>query len=557
MTILFASNMGQSFVNIEGTITSSTSGGTFDSNFNQSSMYFLNGLIEVSLPSVQSDLWIHYDAEIVSLSTDGKQLTGFNTSANRFDWYIDRDSSANTAQMVIWNGSAYIDVGPVIPFVAVNARQTYDIHYVKHASAGVIELYYNSELLAQATGLDTSNFNTDVIQWHNAVNNSFYLSQVIIADECTICWKLAKTVPFNGSEIIKFVGSNLQALAGAASGTTNIALNSGLTGGLASAVSENDYVVAIFAVSSTADRTLSIVDPSSVPYTLLGTELYANDNYDANLRVAYKKMGSTPDAYVTFGATGAVADAGVIGVYVIRDADLTTFLDAAVTTVTSTNTGNPNPPSVTPVTLLASTLHIGCSAHDGSQNSFVNAPAFVNFVQLKGTGTNSVCAYAGMLNEWTSGAVDPTNLTSGATASTMSTASMSIAIRPQIAAQTFSDVAGASGVNENSGRSAASFVSSPTADQIFRARPKVFTPPSTGYEVKGVAANARVRRGDTGPQSANLLLRSNKTDYHKSDVAVTIGLDPINAVWDTDPTTSAAWTLDNANFALIGVRSRT
>lgn len=558
MTIFFASNTGQAYLNPAGVVTNSTS--NLDTTFVATSSQMSECMLEIVLPSAQSDLWIHFDANMSVHQNNGNTIGGWNISANRWDWYYYRAKGTTaTSQLYYWNGSSYVTAGAVIPWSESERYHTFDFHVVTHSSAGVIQMYYDSELLREVTGINTSNFASDLIRIQSMLSSPMFISQMIVADECTIGWKLANSSVAGVSEGTRFVGSNLQALAGATSGSTNISLSSGLTGGIASAVSADDYVVAVFAVSSTADRTLSITDPSAAAYTLLGTELYANDTYDANLRVAYKKMGSTPDAYVTFGNTGATNDAGVIGVYVLRGVDLTTFLDVAVATVTGLNGGNPDIGSTTPVTLQASTLFVGATAHDGTLTSYTNVPGFRNFVQQGGTGVNAIRLFIGMSpSEWASGSYNPVAVTGNVSVNTFSWGGMAIVMKPLQPAQTFSDAGtGVANINTTSGRYAAGFVSSPTADQIFRARSTLFTPPSTAYQVKGVAMSARTRRGDTGPQSANPVIRSAKTDYHKSDISIGVGLDPVCGVWETDPATSAAWTMDNANYAMVGVRSRT
>ena len=78
---------------------------------------------------------------------------------------------------------------------------------------------------------------------------------------------------------IGFVGSKIATQAASTTVGGSLSLNAGLTGGSASAVSAGDLVIAVFGTGSTADRTLSITDGTN-NYTLIGSELYANDNKD-------------------------------------------------------------------------------------------------------------------------------------------------------------------------------------------------------------------------------------------------------------------------------------
>jgi len=232
-------------------------------------------------------------------------------------------------------------------------------------------------------------------------------------------------------------------------------------------------------------------------------------------------------------------------------------LDVAVTTATGTNGGNVDLPTITPITTLSAFLFVGATAHDGTRTSHTNVPGFVNFVQQNGTGTNAVLVFVGMVAEWLSAALNPAALT-GTSTNTFSWGGMSIVLRPMQVAQTFTDSgATATVVAGNSSKSVASYISSAAADQKYRSRSRRHALVSAGYLVKAVGTNTRVRRGDTGPQSVNALIRSARTDYNKSDVAVSPAIDSINAIWETDPATSAPWTIENANLALVGVRSRT
>jgi hypothetical protein len=201
---------------------------------------------------------------------------------------------------------------------------------------------------------------------------------------------------------IQFVGGNITSKAGATSGNSTIALNSGLTGGISSSVSNGDLVLAVFATGSTADRTLSITDGTN-NYTLVGTELYSNDSTDTNLRVAYKFVSG--DTSVTFGPTGSTNDAGAMAVYVFRGVHPTTPLDVAAVTDTNINTGAANPPSITPVTAGSFIVAIGAS---GSFSTYTfTSSELVSFRTVNGSGVNDITLGIGHKNDWTSGAFDP------------------------------------------------------------------------------------------------------------------------------------------------------
>jgi hypothetical protein len=229
---------------------------------------------------------------------------------------------------------------------------------------------------------------------------------------------------------IEFVGGTVAAKAGAASGNTTIALNAGLTGGIASAVSAGDLVIAAFAVSSSGDTTLVITD-GTTNYTLIDSELFADDNSDTNLRVAYKFMGGTPDTDTTFGPTNNAAWSGAMAVYVFRGVDSTTPLDVAAVPATGIDSGIPNPAGITPTTAGAFIAVVGASAHTGATDTFTSSD-LTDFQTIGQNDSIDVSLGIGHKPDWTSGEFNPaafgfTQLDNVA----YSWAAMSIALRPE------------------------------------------------------------------------------------------------------------------------------
>jgi hypothetical protein len=231
-----------------------------------------------------------------------------------------------------------------------------------------------------------------------------------------------------GSGFIEFVGYAFYSKANGVNETNDIALNSGLTGGIAAAVSNGDLVVAVYSTGSIADRTLSITD-GSTPYTLIGSELYSNDAVDTNLRVAYKFVSG--DTLTRFGTQGDANDGGVTAVYVFRGVDQSSPLDVAAVTATAINSVLANPPAITPVTPGAWILAIGAGAFVGFPNTFTS-PDLSGFQSRHGPNTSydSVLGI-GYKNDWTSGAFNPAQFTfSDSDDGDNSWAAMTLALRP-------------------------------------------------------------------------------------------------------------------------------
>jgi hypothetical protein len=241
---------------------------------------------------------------------------------------------------------------------------------------------------------------------------------------------LARKMMVAAAAGIQYVGGNTAAKVGATTGDSTIALNSGLTGGIASSVSTDDLVIAVFATGTNSDLTLAITDGTN-NYTLIDSEMYVNSSYDLSLRVAYKFMGGTPDTATTFGPTGSDADAGAMAVYIFRGVDKTTPLDVTSTTATSTGFGAlPNPPSITPVTPGAFIVCIGAHGSSAGVQSYSSSD-LTAFLTIGENDANDVTLGIGQKDDWSSGAFDAAVFTfSGSTAFNQAAGAFSIALRP-------------------------------------------------------------------------------------------------------------------------------
>lgn len=138
--------------------------------------------------------------------------------------------------------------------------------------------------------------------------------------------------------------------------------NSDLTVTLPGGMAQNDVVYAAYGVidNTNTDRNCATVTSG---YTELA-DLFANDTNDTNLGVYRKVQGGSPDSTVVFSGVG-IATWGIWGaVEVLIDVDTTTPEDATTTTATGTNSGTPDPPSITTVTNNAWVVAIGASGEN-------------------------------------------------------------------------------------------------------------------------------------------------------------------------------------------------
>lgn len=230
---------------------------------------------------------------------------------------------------------------------------------------------------------------------------------------------------------ITFVGGAIAGKAGGTSGTSSITLSSGLTGGSRASVQEGDLVVGILSSGATSDVSLIIQDPSSNNYTLAGSELYSNGTtYDANLRVAYKRMGASPDASTLFGASGSGIAGAVSAVVVFSGVSSSTPLDVAVVTATGTGANYPNPGAVTPITQGAVIIGVGTMTEGLGSASISNGGSWGSFYYAEGSDDDDNHLGVGVKTDWTSGEFDPAAFGGSGANASGAWAAITLVLRP-------------------------------------------------------------------------------------------------------------------------------
>lgn len=198
-------------------------------------------------------------------------------------------------------------------------------------------------------------------------------------------------------------------------------------------VSTGDLAVVLVGVGSTLDRTLSA---TTSDWTKFGTELYSNgSSADANAAIFYRvaTTNSLP-ALTISGGTGSTADAGYGLLLLFSGVDGTTPLDVAIQTATGTATTRPNPPSITPTTEGALVFGAGVGA-TATGAIFTDPGSYVAetgyFQSFNSPDTVDCTIFMGIQEaNWTSGAVDPAQVSGGTNNAGDSWAAFTIALRP-------------------------------------------------------------------------------------------------------------------------------
>lgn len=229
---------------------------------------------------------------------------------------------------------------------------------------------------------------------------------------------------------IQFVGGATASQLGATSGTTSISLTSGLSGGIASFVQNEDFVIAVFGTGSNTDRTLSITD-GTTEYELVTAEISNGITTKSNFRVGYKFVNG--DTETVFGPTGATDEAGAMAVYVFRGVNQTTPLDVTPTTNTQGPMlgGNIDPPAITPNTAGAYIVVAANSAQTDGVSTLTTSGLtdFITKGQTETSYDTIICI--GHKPDWVSGEFTPADITkSGNENNNDAASSVSIALRP-------------------------------------------------------------------------------------------------------------------------------
>lgn len=193
-----------------------------------------------------------------------------------------------------------------------------------------------------------------------------------------------------------------------------------LTGGSDSSASAGDVVIA--AVSKAATGLISTTISGYVKIA----ESYSDDNTDTNFSFFYKVMGPTPDTSFVVPSSGANFNGLTVAVQVWRGVDPARPLDVLSTSASGINTGQPNPPAITPSTSGAIIIAAGGNGGNGGVFTSSDLSNFITaFVFNSQSSTIGMGSYA-----WSSGAFDPAQFGGGTTSVAASWGAATLALRP-------------------------------------------------------------------------------------------------------------------------------
>jgi hypothetical protein len=193
---------------------------------------------------------------------------------------------------------------------------------------------------------------------------------------------------------ITYVGGKTSSGTLGGSATTPTISLTDLTGGLASAPVQNDFVVVALCASASGGGSDLNLTMSSAGWTEQH-DLFADSTSDTNLAVYTKKMGSSPDTSFQLSIPASSGHSYAVAVQVFRGVDTTNPLDVANTTASGTTTILVDPPAATqPVSALNCLVLIGGGAHNAGTRTF--SASYLNSFLSVGQDNASGDATVGM-----------------------------------------------------------------------------------------------------------------------------------------------------------------
>lgn len=269
----------------------------------------------------------------------------------------------------------------------------------------------------------------------------------------------------------------------------------------------NDIVLVMDACASNANT--RSVGVSTSGYANVAAKISANDTYDCNSIVAWKRMGVTPDTSVTVVATGNSADARRTTVRAYRGVDATTYLDVAEVKTVGTNGLLFDSGAITPTTVDSLIVVFGMGATVNGGTTAYSAPSdLVDWAANYHNSASFHCAIGVGHKVWAASAFDPEAWTGPSSTNTDSRAGWAIALRPAVAAMSGDasgsfDVTGAAqATNSVAGQTSGALGLDGSATGTVASQP-ITGEASGSFDVTGSAAGSTpvvvLYRGDDAP----------------------------------------------------------
>lgn len=229
----------------------------------------------------------------------------------------------------------------------------------------------------------------------------------------------------SSSNPIQYVGGKVVAQAGSV-GSVDITIDSGLTGGVASAAAAGDFVLIMHGQAN--GSTITFTDGTTA-YTYIAATAQIADTPAAKAlyyRAGWKFMGGTPDTIIRLASTGNVQHTRLSAVAVFRNVDPVTPIDVAQVSATSAATLNADPGSIS-AAATACVVAFGAAVSDAAIGSNYSSSDLTDF-QTAGFGS-AINGVVGFGHKLLAGTFDAAQFTGPGAGTNPATAALSIALR--------------------------------------------------------------------------------------------------------------------------------
>lgn len=176
-----------------------TTSGRYESNLSRGAMIVTQGASEIYVPfgTTLSDFWIHFRLYQEGAPASTESYFYIKNAAGTEDEYRIQINSDSTWTIQRFKSATYTTLGTTSSAVLLDAAGDIDIHVVRNISSGVFQIYKNGVSVFNFTG-DTDTTSVPGMIYFEGMTTStreMDISQVVVADESTIGWKVATLSP--------------------------------------------------------------------------------------------------------------------------------------------------------------------------------------------------------------------------------------------------------------------------------------------------------------------------------------------------------------------------
>ena len=195
MTILFAGGELGAFVGSDSNAIEYTNASGYDSNFSRCAIaaFETAQYVESAAFTATNAVFVHFTTGQADVGGSATTLVALENSGTEV-FRLRAQTGMTELQMQYWNGASWANAGSAITTNITNARQTIDLY----VSDSELILFLGGSERESASGSFTSITSLDLLRMYGNGPVHQPYTQVIVADEPTIGWRL-KTAPATGA----------------------------------------------------------------------------------------------------------------------------------------------------------------------------------------------------------------------------------------------------------------------------------------------------------------------------------------------------------------------